>query len=105
MEPTLSPYNRNFASNIKLLRKSKEDSRINAVLRRAINLFKDTFDHNLNSKGAADLDSDVKEPLDTLNKDFSTKTLIAAYYSIAMSWRKESFIARQRIPTLLAGMT
>ena len=105
MEPTLSPHNRSFASNIKLLRKSKEDSRIDATLRRAINKSEDTFHHNLNNKIPADLDYDVEEPLDTLNEDLSTETLIAAYHSIAMSWRKESLIAGQRIPTLLAGTT
>jgi hypothetical protein len=40
-----------------------------------------------------------------LNKDFSTETLIAVYHSVAMSWRKESLIAGQRIPTLLANTT
>ncbi|PVH68340.1 hypothetical protein DL98DRAFT_631600, partial [Cadophora sp. DSE1049] len=105
VEPTLSPHNRNFASNIELLRKSKEDSRINAALRRTMNTFEDTFDHDLNNKGAAGLDFGVEEPLDTLNEDFSTETLIAAYRSVAMSWRKESLIAGQRIPTLLAGTT
>jgi hypothetical protein len=85
VEPTLSPHNRNFASNIKLLQKSKEDSRIDAALCRAMNRSKGTIDHNLNNEVAADLDFDVDEPLDTLNEDFSTKTLIAAYHSVALS--------------------
>ncbi|KAH9203041.1 hypothetical protein DL95DRAFT_399711, partial [Leptodontidium sp. 2 PMI_412] len=105
VERTLSPHNRNFASNIELLRKSKEDYRIDAALRRAMNTFEDTFDHNLDDEIAANLDYDVEEPLDTLNENFSTETLIAAYYSIAMSWRKESLVAGQRILTLLAGTT
>ena len=43
VEPTLSPHNRNFASNIELLQKSKEDSQIDAALRRAMNGSKDSF--------------------------------------------------------------
>jgi len=105
VEPTLSPHNRNFASNIELLRKSKEDSRIDTVLRRAMNGSEDTFDHDLHDEVAADLDFDVEEPLDALNEDFSTETLITAYHSVVLSWRKESLIAGQRIPTLLAGTT
>jgi hypothetical protein len=105
VEPTLSPHNRNFASNIELLRKSKEDSRIDAALRRTMNTFEDAFDHDVDDEGAADLEFDVEEPLDTLNEDFGTETLIAAYHSVAMSWRKESLISGQRIPTLLAGTT
>jgi hypothetical protein len=70
-----------------------------------MNTFEDTFDHSLDDEGAADLDFDVEEPLDTLNEDFGTETLIAAYHSVAMSWRKESLISGQRIPTLLAGTT
>ncbi|KAH9203038.1 hypothetical protein DL95DRAFT_180650, partial [Leptodontidium sp. 2 PMI_412] len=103
VEPTLSPHNSNFASNIELLRKSKEDCRIDAALRRAMNTFEDTFDHNLDGEVATDLDFGVEEPLDTLNEDFSTETLIAAYHSVALSWQKESLVAAQRIPTLLAG--
>ncbi|KAF8860613.1 hypothetical protein BDZ45DRAFT_800769 [Acephala macrosclerotiorum] len=93
------------ASNIELLRKSKEDSRIDAALHRAMNRSKDTFDGDVDDEVAADLDFDVEEPLDTLNEDFSTETLIAAYHSVAMSWRKESLIAARRIPTLLASTT
>jgi hypothetical protein len=105
VEPSLAPHNRNFANNIELLRKSKEDSQIDAALRRAMNGSEDTFNHDLDDEGAADLDFDVAGPLDTLNEDFSIETLIAAYHSVAMSWRKESLIAGQRIPTLLSGTT
>jgi len=106
VEPILSPHNRNFASNIELLRKSKEDSRIDAALRRAMNTSEDIFDHDLNDEVAADiLDFDVEEPLDTLNEDFTTETLIAAYHTVAMSWYKESLTAGQRIPALLSSAT
>jgi hypothetical protein len=105
VEPTLSPHNRNFASNIELLRKSKEDSQIDAALRRAMNGSRNSFTHDLNSELPANLDmSDGEEALDTLLEDFTTETLIAGYYSVARSWYKESLIAEQRIPTLLSGV-
>lgn len=43
VEPTLSPHNRNFVSNIELLRKSKEDSQIDAALRRAVDGSRNSF--------------------------------------------------------------
>jgi hypothetical protein len=85
VEPTLSLYNRNFASNIELLWKSKEDSRIDAALRRSMNKSQGSFDSDVDEIEQADLDSSNKEPLDTLMEDFSAETLVVAYYSIAMS--------------------
>jgi len=105
VEPLVTPHNRNFANNIKLLRKSKEDSQVDARLRRAMNRSKDTSNYDLDDEGAADLDFNVKEPLGMLNEEFSIETLIAAYYSVIMSWHKESLIAGQCISTLLSGMT
>jgi hypothetical protein len=103
VEPAFCPHNRNFASNIDLLRKSKEDSQIDAALRKSMNRSEDTFIHGLDGNVPADLDSfDGEEALDTLLEDFSTETLIAAYHS--RSWYKESLIAGQRIPTLLSGV-
>jgi hypothetical protein len=90
VEPTLSPHNRNFASNIELLRKSKEDSQIDAALRRAMDGSQSSFTPDLDSEVPADLDLfDGEEALDTLLEDFSTETLIAAYHSVARSWYKK----------------
>jgi hypothetical protein len=49
------------------------------------------------------LDLDTEEPLNSLDENFSTESLIAVYHSIAISWHKESIAAGQRIPTLLSG--
>lgn len=73
------------------------------TLRKVMNRSEDTIIHDFNNEIAANLDFDVEEPLDTLNENFSTETLIAAYRSVAMSWYKESLIAGQHIPALLAG--
>jgi hypothetical protein len=102
VEPTLSPYNRNFASNIELLRKSKEDSRIDAALRGSMNRPDNSFDRDVDNAVPANVDLDAEEPLDAVNEFFSTKALITAYHSITMSWRKESLVAGQRIPALLS---
>jgi hypothetical protein len=105
VEPTLSLHNRNFASNLELLRKSKEDSRIDAALRRAMNGSQNSFDRDLDGEVPGDLELDDEDSLNTLQEDFSTETLIAAYHSVAMSWCNESLLAGQRIPTLLSGAT
>jgi hypothetical protein len=105
VEPTLCPHNRNFASNIELLRKSKEDSQIDAALRRAMDGSQNSLACDLDGGLPADLDLfDGEEALDTLLEDFSTEALIAAYHSVARSWYKESLIAGQRIPTLVSGV-
>lgn len=85
MEPTLSTYNHYFVSNIELLRKSKEDSRIDTMLRGTMNGSRDSFDHNINDRLFVDLDSNAEELLDTLDEVFSTKTLIAVYHSVVRS--------------------
>jgi len=105
VEPTLSPHNRNFASNIELLRKSKEDIRIDAALRKTMKMSQDFFDHDIDDVDPAGLDLDTEEPPHSLGESFSTESLIAAYHSIATSWRKESIITGQRIPTLLSGIS
>jgi hypothetical protein len=70
VEPTLSLENRNFASNIKLLRKFKEDSRIDAALRRAMDRSWDSFNCDVDDEAPVDLhlDADAEELLDTLNE-------------------------------------
>jgi hypothetical protein len=93
VEPTLSPHNRSFASNLDLLRKSKEDSRIDVALRKAMNGPQNSFDRDIDSEVRADLDLDDEDPLDALQEDFSTETIIAAYHSVAMSWCKQSLLA------------
>jgi hypothetical protein len=105
VEPTLSPHNRNFASNLELLRKSQEDSRIDAALRRAMNGSQNSFDRDLDGEVPDDLELDDEDSLNTLQEDFSTETLIAACHSVAMSWCNESLLARQRILALLSGAT
>lgn len=46
-----------------------------------------SFTRDLDVEAPADLDLfDDEEALDTLQEDFSTETLIAAYHSVATSW-------------------
>jgi hypothetical protein len=103
VEPTISLHNRNFASNIELLRKSKEGIRIDAALRKTMKMSQDSFDCDIDDVDPTNLDLDTEEPLNSLDENFSTESLIAAYHSIAISWHKESIAAGRRIPTLLSG--
>jgi hypothetical protein len=103
VEPTLSLHNRNFAKNIELLRKSREDSRIDAALRRTMHKSQDSYNRNVDEIQPANLDSDNEEAQNSLDEDFSTESLIVAYHSVPRSWYKESLIAGQRIPTLRSG--
>ena len=105
VEPTLSSHNRNFARNIELLRKSREDGRVDAALRASANQHDDSLDHEIDDIEPADDDSDGKGACTPVNKDFNAETLIAAYHSITNSWNTEMLITGQRLPTLLSGTT
>ncbi len=104
IEPTLSPHNRNFARNFKLLQKSKEDMKIDAALRASM----DSFDHDIdNDMELPDFDlddEDVVVPGQQVALQVSPETLILAYHSIASSWHKESLDTAKHIPSLSAGL-
>jgi hypothetical protein len=102
VEPALPPHNRVFASNVELLRKSKEECQIDAELRRNTNS-QDSFDREVDDVDFAILDADPEHSSCSLHEELSTESLIAAYHSIALSWHKESLIAAQRIPHILSG--
>jgi hypothetical protein len=63
----------------------------------------DSPDRDIDNMDPTNLDLETEEPLNSLDENFSTESLIAVYYSIAISWYKESIAAGQRIPTLLSG--
>src|SRR6266487_3765668 len=101
IEPTLSLYNYNFASNIQLLRKSKEEVQIDAALCKIINQSQNSINYNVDKIESAKWDLDNKEAQESsLDESLSSESLIAAYHSIARSWYKESLITGQGIPTL-----
>jgi hypothetical protein len=100
IEPSLSPHNRNFAQNFDLLRKSKEDAKLDAALRASL----DSFDHDIDDIDPAnieDIDADADDPLRPLDDEFSTETLIAGYSFISTSLHKEVLAVGERIPSLL----
>ncbi|KAH7120149.1 hypothetical protein B0J13DRAFT_166144 [Dactylonectria estremocensis] len=100
VEPTLSPHNRNFARNMELLRKSREDAMVDAALRNATAISQDDLDHNIDDMEIANSDLDAEESQDSPRQEFTNEALISAYHSIATSWRKELHAASQRIPFL-----
>jgi hypothetical protein len=98
-------HNRNFARNIELLRKSREDSRIDAALRQLANRPDDSLDHEIDDIDPANLEPDDEESYAPMDEGFSAETLIASYHSIAKSWDAEKLTTGRRIPTLLSGPT
>lgn len=103
VEPTLLPYNRTFARNIELLRKSREDSQVDTALRNRMEIPEDAFDHDLEDIDPADLSSDNEDFENYIDEGYSTETLIAAYYSIAKSWHDRDSITAQRMSILSAS--
>ena len=98
VQPTRPSHIRNFAQNVELLRKSKEDVKLDTVLRSRV-----PIDHDIDNIDPFDDDcEDIENPPNLLHQEFSTETLISACYSIAKSWHNESLTASQRIPSLLS---
>jgi len=60
VDPTLSQHNRNFAQNIQLLRKSKEDVQIDAALRASMTNSEDSVDYDIDDMEPTNLDFDIK---------------------------------------------
>ena len=98
VEPTLSPHLRNFAQNFDLLRKSREDVKIDAALRSLDHM--DHIDHDIDDIDPFDVDQDIEDSSNRLHQEFSLETLISACHSIATSWHNEGLTASKRIPSL-----
>ena len=87
VEPTLSPHNRDFASNIDLLRKSKEYCQADAKLRESAteSAAYDLYDHDIGEVQSTDFYSDDDEgvePVHLQDETFNAETLLAAYDSM-----------------------
>lgn len=92
MQPTLSPHNRTFARNIELLRKSREDSQVDAALRNRKEIPDDSFDHALEDMDPADQSSDSEDFEHHVDDGYATETPMAAYYSITKSWHAQTSV-------------
>jgi hypothetical protein len=101
VEPTLSPHNRNFAKNMELLRKSKEDIRIDAALRNAAVASQDSLDLDIDDIELANIDLDPEDIRSSLQQEFTIEAFMMAFHSITNSWQKERFTASKSIPSLL----
>ena len=103
VEPTLPPHIRDFARNIELLRKSKEDCKLDAVLREAAaQMADDSFDRDVDELDVQDLDLEDEDGA-VRNDDIDIETLIAAYHSIRNRWHREALLSADRIPALAHG--
>ena len=97
VEPTISPHNRNFARNIGLLKKSREDAQLDSAIRS-----QDYAEHSIDDVVPDDLDLDTEECLNSLHEEYSSESLIAAYHSIATSWHREVIDVGKNIPSLFS---
>ncbi|KAJ6125807.1 hypothetical protein N7471_010300 [Penicillium samsonianum] len=104
VKPTLAPHIQEFAANIELLRKSKEDCQIDARLRHSMNNPAELFDRHVDHMDSADL-----ERIDTQDNDcfvtpederFTAETLIAAYNTVSTTWGRDCFMAAKRTAIL-----
>ena len=107
VEPTLPAHLRDFARNVELLRKSKEDCQLDAKLRSSVNQVADDFDRNVDELDQTGFESDDEgEPSLTDHvANVNVETLITAYHSIRNTWHQETLVAAQRIPSLIRGST
>ena len=102
VDPTLSQHNRNFAQNIQLLRKSKEDVQIDNALRASMTNSQDDIDHDIDDMEPTTLDFDIEVSRNSFPDEFSNESLITAYLSIARSCYQEGLNIGKHIPTLLS---
>lgn len=107
VEPTLAPHNQDFASNIELLRKSKEDCTADVKLRESANrAAHDSFDRDVDELEPVDFYFDAAEDTESFrlqDESFNAETLIAAYHSISKAWQRETLVTGRRIPPLVRG--
>jgi hypothetical protein len=104
IKPTLSPHNQEFAANIELLRKSKEDCQVDAMLRQSEHRHAEVFDRHVDHLDQTDLGSDNEQNGDSIiapeDERFTAETLIAAYYTVTKIWSRDCFVAAKRTPIL-----
>ncbi|KAF9882545.1 hypothetical protein FE257_007384, partial [Aspergillus nanangensis] len=105
IEPTLAPHIRDYARNIELLRKSKEDCQADAKSRTSANQHAShLFDNDMEDMALADIASNTENNTQTFcyqDEFFSAETLIAAYHSISKIWQRQATIVARKIPSLL----
>ncbi|KAJ6087103.1 hypothetical protein N7467_006017 [Penicillium canescens] len=104
VKPTLAPHIQEFAVNIELLRKSKDDCQVDARLRQSMNHHAELFDRHIDHIDPADLETgdsqDNNEFITPEDERFTAETLIAAYNTVSKTWGRDCFIAAKRAPIL-----
>ena len=96
VEPTLSNHLKDFAKNMDLLHKSRDDVKVDAALRASEMAGIDIDDEDPNAFAS---DSE-EEPLHLLSEDLSTANLISAVHSVTTSWQRDAVTAAKRLPSL-----
>lgn len=100
LEPTLPAYIRTYANNIELLRKSKEDCQLDAILQKQSTYHASATDEDLDdSQSPLPGSGDEQHQPDV--ETFTTETLLAAFSFIRRLWGEELQDAQRRV-TILA---
>jgi hypothetical protein len=104
VKPTMVPYIQEFATNIELLRKSKDDCQIDARLRQSLNDRAELHDRHVDNIDLADHEQidapDCDDFMAPEEERLTAETLIAAYNTVTKTWGKDCFIAAKRAPVL-----
>ena len=103
VKPTLPRHLQHYADNFELLRKSKEDLKIDIALRASELAPTDALDDV--DPVVFDPDTDEDEAFDPLSDTPSTEELLSAFHSVSISWLKESVESAQRIRSLTPPST
>jgi hypothetical protein len=90
IEPSLPEHIRDFAQNMDLLHKSREDVKVDAALR--VSEMADGDDMaDMELADPAEPDAE-EEPLHLLPTLFPKESLISAFHAVTTSWRKEILV-------------
>ena len=104
LQPELAPHIHEFAANIELLRKSKEDCQVDAWLRQSTHRDAELFDRHVDHLDQTDPGSDNEESNDSFiapeDEGLTAESLIADYYTVIKTWSRDCFIAAKRTPIL-----
>jgi PIF1-like helicase len=98
IEPSLPEHIRDFARNMDLLHKSREDVKVDAALRSS----EMADSESLNDVEPADpAEPDAgEEALHLLPTLFPKESLISAFHAVTTTWRKETLETAKRFPSL-----
>ncbi|KAB8075906.1 hypothetical protein BDV29DRAFT_155287 [Aspergillus leporis] len=100
VEPTLTPYIRNFPRNIAVLQKFKEDCRANTELWKRSGCVFDFFDHDIDEPELSPCNPNNDELFQAADETVNADALITAFHSIGRLWNREMHASAAHIAAL-----